>query len=649
MDIARSLHSAPTTPCSASIAHLRKRRRQFAVLISVALLLTPALLLFHVSAAGSFANPAFQTQWNAGEAITPNFWGPLPLARDGQNESYVEAPGGARLVQYFDKARMELTNPSTGVVTNGLLATELITGNRQLGDSTFQNVGPAAVPVAGDPDNIGPTYASIQANAAQLRAAVSSTIGAGTTIALTPAGALSAFPSGASDPQANIAAYDPVTQHNVPAAFANFRATAGIPAIGYAISEPFWSNVKVAGVQKDVLMQAFERRVLTYTPTNPDPFKVEFGNIGQHYYTWRYVTAPAGGATPTSTPTATPTTTPTAPAAAAPTLSSVALSGITTTGVMGAYTTNVAACGTLEYRVAGIATFTTDIGTITCGSPGTMFSKPLTGLAPATSYEVRGAAFTSPGSIGYSSIVPFTTLALDTTAPTVSAVAFTPVDKNNMKVTFTLSEPGAASVKYGTAADLSGGTTVAATGAGGNTFQATFGITRETQYYYQITATDLSANTGSTLVKQVRLDRGINVTVKTLTVKANHFTPGIFPFADCEPSYTYIETIKYATGTPGTKTFTFNEAYAASVPKDDTVGHTETFPEDATRAIALNIDGLTVPNGPNPGCLMALAAASATLTPAGDWSVGAPSVLAESADMKVTLVVTDTLTPTFTT
>ena len=74
--------------------------------------------------------------------------------------------------------------------------------------------------------------------------------------------------------------------------------------IGFAIAEPFWSTVKVGGVQKDVLVQAFERRVLTYTPTNNDPFKVEFGNIGQHYYTWRQ--SPQGQVTPTPSVTATP-------------------------------------------------------------------------------------------------------------------------------------------------------------------------------------------------------------------------------------------------------------------------------------------------------------------------------------------------------
>jgi hypothetical protein len=37
-----------------------------------------------------------------------------------------------------------------------------------------------------------------------------------------------------------------------------------------------------------VLIQAFERRVLTYTPDNTPEFRVEMGNIGLHYKTWRH-------------------------------------------------------------------------------------------------------------------------------------------------------------------------------------------------------------------------------------------------------------------------------------------------------------------------------------------------------------------------
>ncbi len=76
-----------------------------------------------------------------------------------------------------------------------------------------------------------------------------------------------------------------------PRAFADYRAKAGLQTIGYATSEPFSTTVKVGGAQKAVLVQVFERRVLTYTASNPDAFKVEMGNIGQHYYKWRYCTA----------------------------------------------------------------------------------------------------------------------------------------------------------------------------------------------------------------------------------------------------------------------------------------------------------------------------------------------------------------------
>ena len=62
-------------------------------------------------------------------------------------------------------------------------------------------------------------------------------------------------------------------------------------ATGYPLTEAYWTDVLVGGVQKQVLVQVFERRVLTYTPSNSDGWKVEAGNVGQHYYTWRY-TAP---------------------------------------------------------------------------------------------------------------------------------------------------------------------------------------------------------------------------------------------------------------------------------------------------------------------------------------------------------------------
>jgi hypothetical protein len=240
-----------------------------------------------LQAASGFAAPQFQAQWNSGEALAPNFWGPLATAKERTNEPYVGAPGGQRVVQYFDKARMELT--ATGTVTNGLLARELILGSVQTGDDAFQTGTPAAIPVAGDLDNPGPTYAMIGANSATLMVETASTEGDQPTLSLSPTGTLGLYKGRYfSDPFVVMSHPDATTHHNIPKAFCDFRARVGLSSIGYAIAEPFWSTVKVGGTQKDVLIQAFQRRVLTYTPTNNDPFKVEFSNVGQHYYQWRY-------------------------------------------------------------------------------------------------------------------------------------------------------------------------------------------------------------------------------------------------------------------------------------------------------------------------------------------------------------------------
>jgi hypothetical protein len=232
--------------------------------------------------------PIFRDLWSKTDTDNslPPVWGPQANT-DGLNEAYAEAPGGFRLVQYFDKGRMELGGtPPNLTVTAGLLATEMITAKIQIGDSASKVAKPANVPVAGDPDNIFPTYASL----APLRAAP----GPGSTGPVTrlynPDGTFGVRQEAAGDPAASYATMDGLTGHTVPKAFADFRNDPRHPltTIGLAITEPVWAKVKVGGVPKDVMLQAFERRVLTYTPSNPDPYKVEFGNIGQHYYRWRY-------------------------------------------------------------------------------------------------------------------------------------------------------------------------------------------------------------------------------------------------------------------------------------------------------------------------------------------------------------------------
>ncbi len=226
----------------------------------------------------------FRDQYQAGEALAPNFWGPAftYFAQD----TYDGYTRYTRLVQYFDKGRMELSGTT---VTSGLLATELITGQIQRGDATFDPKPAPNIPIAGDPDG-GLTYATLGTKAATLLATTSASrlglpittmVGADGTINLGTPGPFTTGPT-------VIGNYDFPTRHNVASAFVDYRTKVGLQTIGYAKSEPFLTTVKVGGVQKPVLVQVFERRVLTYTADNPDAFKVEMGNIGQHYFRWRY-------------------------------------------------------------------------------------------------------------------------------------------------------------------------------------------------------------------------------------------------------------------------------------------------------------------------------------------------------------------------
>ena len=263
----------------------------------------------------SFASPRFGQVWGSADEDVANgratrswTWGPSPWF--DYYEFYKQSPNGLRLVQYFDKARMELTDPATtsgplGGVTNGLLPVEMVSGRIKLGDGIgpdqYEQHEPAGIPVAGDPLNENPnapTYGSFQSVATtdngyrdpnRLGRRV------GTTLARDGA---TGFRQDLADlPGTEIVAYEPVTGHNVPRVFDDFRQAgpvAPIAAFGQPITDAYWivARLGTQGVQpgqdRDMLVQLFERRVITYTPSNPPAFQVEMGNVGQHYFQWRY-------------------------------------------------------------------------------------------------------------------------------------------------------------------------------------------------------------------------------------------------------------------------------------------------------------------------------------------------------------------------
>ncbi len=274
------------------------------------------------AAAEDFANPAFKRVWDRTDALVAGryverswIWG---NAGQSVRERYYDSPGETRLVQYFDKSRMEINNPwgdfdSQWYVTNGLLAKEMIAGTIQTGDSYSTPAQPSQQPVAGDPPDVNPnapTYASFRgvatltcnptcANPAPDRR------GQRVTATIDKSGNVGDNQALGSDPETAIVYYDTNLSHNIPKAFWEFMNSSGpvvvgpnqiandvivnwVYAFGLPITEPYWVRAKVNGVERDVMVQIFERRSLTYTPSNPPGWRVEMGNIGQHYYRWRY-------------------------------------------------------------------------------------------------------------------------------------------------------------------------------------------------------------------------------------------------------------------------------------------------------------------------------------------------------------------------
>src|SRR3954471_18652916 len=111
-------------------------RQRWSVAVSIAFMVA-WMATMGAQAASGYGSPLMESNWQQAERVQPNFWGPLATARDGQQEPYVEAPGSRRLVQYFDKARMEQFDPKARVTT-GLLTVELKSGKVQRGDNTFE-------------------------------------------------------------------------------------------------------------------------------------------------------------------------------------------------------------------------------------------------------------------------------------------------------------------------------------------------------------------------------------------------------------------------------------------------------------------------------------------------------------------------------
>jgi hypothetical protein len=234
-------------------------------------------------------------------------WGPK-VVPGVLEEAYSEGVNGQRIVAYHEKSRMEINVPQADpntlwYVTNGLLPVELITGRMQTGNTSFEQRQPAQITAIGDPGQF-PTYANLNGvyqSPGQLNPA---DLGQAATGLLNPDGSIGSFSTFAND--SNTVLVQGANGHGVARAFMNFMNQEGgvyqngrfqvaqlydpLFVFGLPITGAYWVMVRVGGVEQPVLFQCFERRCLTYNPANPSSWRVEMGNVGRHYYDWRYGT-----------------------------------------------------------------------------------------------------------------------------------------------------------------------------------------------------------------------------------------------------------------------------------------------------------------------------------------------------------------------
>ncbi|NJP05354.1 MAG: hypothetical protein HC837_06895 [Chloroflexaceae bacterium] len=285
--------------------------------------------LLPVQAQPDFADEAMYQEWervdrpvaedNLGPLPRSWTWGPHPLS-DGLQEPFTESPGGTRLVQYFDKGRMEITLPGEPV-SYGLLVNEMIQGRIQIGADAFEEREAPEIALVGDPiehNANAPTYRSLQAVVLPLNRDRPPGRGGQVVISML-------------DREGNVVdnpdlaqydiiydAYEEDTGHNLPNVFSNYLSWYGMvyengvytwekvfeweKLVGLPISEPYWTRVKVGTVEKDVLFQVFQRRILTYSPSEDVYSQLAMSNVGQHYLEWRYGVQPGEQPDPQATP-----------------------------------------------------------------------------------------------------------------------------------------------------------------------------------------------------------------------------------------------------------------------------------------------------------------------------------------------------------
>lgn len=269
-------------------------------------------------------DPAIEAAWRladgavaAGSESRAWLFGPAPITL--ATETYRDSPTGRRALAYYDKGRLDILDPSEDpasewYVTPALLVTEMLSGDIQFGEDVLVHRDPAAIPIVGDPGQANAlTYATLAplASVSKLVAVKTGTLGFTATDGATPNVAAPRIGAtvtalldargtirteAVADSLVRIGRYDKVTGHNIAqpfVAWAEAQQPSALWLLGHPLTEPYWVDATVDGVQTRMLLQAFERRILTYTPSNPAGWQVESANVGLHYRQWRSLAQPS--------------------------------------------------------------------------------------------------------------------------------------------------------------------------------------------------------------------------------------------------------------------------------------------------------------------------------------------------------------------
>ena len=178
----------------------------------------------------------------------------------------------------------------------------------------------------------------------------------------------------------------------------------------------------------------------------------------------------------------------------APIISSVATSSITLSGATITWTTNENADSIVDYGL------TTALGSMTgnIDDSTTSHSISLTGLSQNTLYYFQVRSSDSSGNRRTDNnggeYYTFTTTA-DTTAPVISDVDTSVIDRNSVTITWTTDEAGTSQVEYATTSNLSGSTsTTLVTDLTLQHSVVISSLTANTTYYYRVKSKDAVDN-----------------------------------------------------------------------------------------------------------------------------------------------------------